>query len=109
MNLKARDMSIQYTVLIVDVSRPGNREQVKLLAKHLPPQEVFYKIVEMSTYVAIGIVCLLYFAIFYYMLQFKDDVYILAYYPIVLFMALFFFLGLGGIEMCIKLCGRKHE
>jgi hypothetical protein len=61
----------------------------------------------MRIYLAIAFTCMLYFAVIYYMLQFADEENFLGYYVIALFFTIFFYLGLGGVEITIKLFLRK--
>jgi hypothetical protein len=63
----------------------------------------------MKTYLAIVLVCLIYFGVFYYLLTFGNAENSLGLYALGLFFGIFLFLGLDGVEFTIKLFARKQE
>ncbi len=62
----------------------------------------------MSVYAGIAVVCTLYFGAFYYMLLFGDAQNLFGMYALGGFFGTFLFLGLGGIELIIKLVVKKN-
>ncbi len=63
----------------------------------------------MSVYAGIALACALYFAAFYYMLLFGDAKNALGMFALGGFFAIFLFLGLGGIEILVKLCVKREQ